>query len=85
MVTAPHEAAKNKNIGPEREAVKMADLTSFRPINRIDKAPSFIFFTYRVTREIKQKIGIRQVKSTGGLDSSFRSNDAECTSHVIPT
>ena len=51
----------------------------------IRQSPKFHFFTYRVTRKIKQKIGIRQVKSTGGLDSRFRSNDVECTSHVIPT
>jgi hypothetical protein len=55
MVTAPHEAAENKNIGPEREAVKMIDLTSFRPINRIDKAPSFIFLPTELLGKLNKR------------------------------
>jgi hypothetical protein len=43
IVTAPHKAAANKNIDPEREAVKIVVFANFRPINLIDKSPRFIF------------------------------------------
>jgi len=43
MVTAPHEAAPNKNSSPKSKAVNIADLNSLCPKNLIDKAPSFIF------------------------------------------
>jgi hypothetical protein len=42
MVTAPHEAAPNKNSSPKSKAVNIADLNILWPNNRIDKAPTFI-------------------------------------------